>query len=135
MRSNQKITLSAKEKFMKQCTPPGSLKFKKNEALMIFQTCAVQGEVFNSISVNYRKRWKVKAYRKLLKQSILLEKSPSKIVRTRTNHLFISLFAFLKLLKIFVTAYGNHFVLRSKLHIMALRVSFNCTGEFNTACT
>ena len=73
----------------------------------------------------YRKRWNVEPYHKSLKQNASLEKSPTQTVATQTNHLFASLWAYIKLEWLRKATKLNHFALKSKLYVAALHCAFD----------
>ncbi len=73
----------------------------------------------------YRKRWNVEPYHKSLKQNASLEKSPTQTVTTQTNHLFASLWAYVKLEWLRKATKLNHFALKSKLYVAALQSAFD----------
>jgi len=77
----------------------------------------------------YRKRWNVEPYHKSLKQNASLEKSPTHTLVTQTNHLFAALCGYIKLELLKGTTKLNHFALKSKLYMRALRVAFNALRE------
>src|SRR3954453_19203949 len=68
----------------------------------------------------YRKRWNVEPYHKSLKQNASLEKSPTRTVRTQTNHLFAALCGYIKLEWLRKATHLNHFALKNKLYVAAL---------------
>ncbi len=72
----------------------------------------------------YRKRWNVEPYHKSLKQNASLEKSPTRTVRTQTNHLFAALCGYSKLEMLKTKCHLNYFALKSKLHRRALQLAF-----------
>lgn len=72
----------------------------------------------------YRKRWNVEPFHKSLKQNASLEKSPTRTVRTQTNHLFASFCGYIKLELLKVSTQLNHFALKSQLYLRALQVAF-----------
>ncbi len=72
----------------------------------------------------YRKRWNVEPYHKSLKQNAALEKSPTRTVRTQTNHLFAALCGYIKLELLKTKHKLNHFALKAKLHFRALQLAF-----------
>lgn len=72
----------------------------------------------------YRKRWNVEPYHKSLKQNASLEKSPTRTVRTQTNHLFAALCGYIKLELLKSTCHLNHFALKTKLHLRALQLAY-----------
>lgn len=80
---------------------------------------------YDNITTIYQKRWKVEEYHKSLKQHVSLCKSPTKIVRTQSNHIFASIYSFFKLEYLSIRAKLNQTALRSKLYISAHRTAFN----------
>jgi hypothetical protein len=71
----------------------------------------------------YKKRWKVERYHQSLKGNASLAKSPTKTPKTQLNHLFASLCAFIKLENIALHTKDNHFSLKDKIYIVALRTA------------
>lgn len=80
---------------------------------------------YDRITSIYHKRWKVEEYHKSLKQHVALCKSPTKRVRTQSNHIFASIYAFFKLEYLSMRAKLNQTALRSKLYISANRTALN----------
>src|SRR5919202_2563604 len=78
---------------------------------------------FEQITTLYQKRWKVEEYHKSLKSNLGLANSPTRTTVTQTNHLFCSLFAFVKLELLRVKTTTNHFALKTKLYMTALRTA------------
>ncbi len=72
----------------------------------------------------YQRRWKVEEYHKSLKQNAGLGKSPASSARSQGNHLFASLCAFVKLEAFKIKTALNHFALKQKLYLEALRAAF-----------
>ena len=72
----------------------------------------------------YQRRWKVEEYHKSLKSNASLAKSPTKTVRTQSNHVFASIWAFVKLERMKMTTKMNHFELRSRLCVKAVQAAF-----------
>jgi len=79
---------------------------------------------FGQLTSLYQTRWKVEEYHKSLKSNLALAKSPTRTTVTQTNHLFCSLFAFVKLELLRVKTTTNHFALKTKLYMAALRTAF-----------
>ena len=50
--------------------------------------------------------------------------SPTKTIRTQSNHIFMAVFSFFKLEKLKIKHHLNHFALRMKLLIKANQTSF-----------
>ncbi|MBC7641103.1 MAG: transposase [Flavobacterium sp.] len=77
----------------------------------------------------YKKRcrngyWSVEEYHKSLKQNVGIAKSPTRTVVTQTNHLFCSILAYVKLEKLKLTTRLNHFELKAKIYIKALKAAY-----------
>lgn len=72
----------------------------------------------------YKKRWKVEVFHKSLKQNTGLEKSPTKNEVTQSNHIFASMIAYCKLEILKFKENHNHFALKSKLYLKAIKASF-----------
>lgn len=72
----------------------------------------------------YKSRWKVEEYHKSLKVNASLAKSPTKTIRTQSNHVFASIYAFVKLERLKVTTKMNHFALRSRMYLKAVQAAF-----------
>jgi hypothetical protein len=79
---------------------------------------------FGQITTLYQTRWKVEEYHKSLKSNLALGKSPTRTTVTQTNHLFCSIWAFVKLELLRAKTSSNHFALKSKLYMAALRTAF-----------
>ena len=72
----------------------------------------------------YQRRWQVEEYHKSLKQNASLTCSPTRTVRTQTNHLFCSLCAFVKLEALKIRTQCHHFALKNRLYQAALQAAF-----------
>ena len=72
----------------------------------------------------YQKRWKVEEYHKSIKSNTALEKSPAKIVRTQSNHIFASMYAFFKFERLKMKTNLNHFALKAKIYLKATKAAF-----------
>lgn len=81
----------------------------------------------------YQKRWNVETFHKSLKQNAALEKSPTKTVRSQSNHIFAAMIAFIKLEQLKLTHKTNHFALKSKLYLKAIKAAFAELNSLNTA--
>ena len=79
---------------------------------------------YDNIVTIYQKRWKLEEYHKSLKQHACLCKSPTKRVRTQSNHIFAAIYAFFKLEFLSIKAKVNQASLRSKIYISANRAAF-----------
>ena len=79
---------------------------------------------FENLTTTSHKRWQVECYHKSLKQHVSLAKSPTQTVTTQTNHFFAALCGFIKLERLKMRTQLNHFALKSKLYLNALRSAF-----------
>lgn len=73
----------------------------------------------------YRKRWNIEPFHKSLKQNASLEQSPTRTVRTQTNHLFAAFCGYIKLELLTQSTRLNHFALKSRLYLVALHSAFD----------
>ncbi len=80
---------------------------------------------YERMTTIYKKRWKVEEYHKSLKSNASLEKSPTKTIRTQSNHVFASIYAFVKLERLKMATKLNHFALRSRMYLKAVQAAFS----------
>ena len=71
----------------------------------------------------YQKRWRIEEYHKSIKQNASLEKSPTKKVKTQSNHMFASLIAYCKLEMLKIKTKLNHFAIKYKLILRANQIA------------
>ena len=79
---------------------------------------------YTAITTLYHRRWTVETFHKSLKQNASLEKSPTKVERTQRNHIFAAMLAFVKLETLKLQTTVNHFALKHRLYIKALKTCF-----------
>lgn len=72
----------------------------------------------------YKKRWNVEVFHKSLKQNAALAKSPTRRVRTQSNHIFAAIVAVFKLECLNIKQGLNHFALKGKLYLKATKAAF-----------
>ena len=73
----------------------------------------------------YQKRWNVETFHKTLKSHASLAKSPTRTVRTQSNHCFLAIYAACRLTWLSVTHGLNHVALRTRLYLKAVRHAFD----------
>ena len=78
-----------------------------------------------SLYTIYQKRWNVEEYHKSLKSNASLGKSPARTVITQSNHVFSSIYAYFKFECLKMSSHLNHFALKSKIYIHALKYAFS----------
>jgi hypothetical protein len=86
---------------------------------------------YDGITTTYRKRWHVEPYHKSLKQNAALEKSPTQTVTAQTNHFFAALCAFLKLEWLKSATKLNHFAIKTKLYLSAVKTAYTALAAFD----
>lgn len=79
---------------------------------------------YTTIKTTYQRRWRVEQYHKSLKQNTALGKSPTRKMRTQSNHFFAAIYAFFKLECLAVSEQLNQFAFKSRLYLFASRASF-----------
>lgn len=80
---------------------------------------------YNDIATIYKKRWSVEEYHKSIKQNASLTKSPTRTVKTQSNHIFYVLTAYIKLEKLKFATHLNHFQLKAKLYLKATQAALS----------
>jgi len=79
---------------------------------------------YNAITTTYKKRWNVEVFYKSLKSNANLAKSPTRTVRTQSNHIFMAICATFKLECLSLKSKLNPFALCRKLLINATRAAY-----------
>jgi len=87
------------------------------------------------IQTLYQKRWKVEEYHKSLKSNLAFAKSPTKTVRTQSNHLFACLLAFVKMEQMRMKTQLNHFAMKTNLYRAALQSAFQQLQGLKANCS
>ena len=86
---------------------------------------------YDQLTTIYQKRWNVEVVHKSLKQNAALERSPTKTVRSQRNHIFAAMIAVTKLECLKLSHQANHFALKSKLYLKAIKAAFAELQTFN----
>jgi hypothetical protein len=81
----------------------------------------------------YQKRWKVEEYHKSLKSNVSFAKSPTKRVRTQSNHFVASIIAFVKLETFRCAHRMNHFALKGKIYLAGLASAYAAVQNIKAA--
>ena len=79
---------------------------------------------YDAITTTYQKRWKVEVFHKSLKSNANLAKSPTRTLRTQSNHVFLSICAAFKLECLSLKNKLSPFALCRKLLINASRSAY-----------
>lgn len=78
-----------------------------------------------TLEIIYQKRWKVEVFHKSIKSNTALAKSPAKIPKTQSNHIFMSLIAGARLECLSIKKKMNTFALKNKLYLTAIRQAYD----------
>jgi transposase len=81
----------------------------------------------------YQKRWKIEEYHKSLKQNLKTEHSPTKVELSQRNHINLTVGAFIKLEKLRLNYKMNHFAIKEKIYIEALRAAYEKVTQLQCA--
>jgi len=88
---------------------------------------------FNEILEIYKRRWKIEEYHKSLKQNLKIEHSPTKVETSQRNHIHLAVCGFIKLEKLRLNYKMNHFAIKEKIYIEALRSAYQKVQELQVA--
>lgn len=91
----------------------------------LYLACSDSSSDYSQITAIYQKRWSVEEFHKSLKQNASLEKSPTHVKKTQQNHFFASIYAFVKLEQLKMKKSMNHFAIKARLYINAMKASMN----------
>ena len=87
---------------------------------------------YEQITAIYQKRWKVEEYHKSVKNNASFAKSPTKVESTQLNHFYASIIAYVKY-EILKLRHGyNHFAMKTKLYMTAIRAAYGLLKQFDT---
>lgn len=78
----------------------------------------------------YRKRWNIETFYKSMKSNCSYSKSPTHTVRTQSNHILCSVYAVFKFEMIRLNTNLNHFALKSKIYLKAMKTAMAELWEF-----
>lgn len=80
---------------------------------------------YSDFATTYKKRWGVEEYHKSLKQNASLAQSPLRTIKTQSNHIFCAIWSDVKLEQLKFQTKLNHFQLKAKIYLKALKATFN----------
>jgi len=78
----------------------------------------------SEIQTIYQKRWKVEEYHKSIKSNASFAKSPTKTIRTQSNHIFACLWAYVKLESLRLSTKMNHFAMKGRIYQAAIASAY-----------
>ena len=97
---------------------------KDDSTGILYLACSDLDQHGDALETIYQKRWEVEVFHKTLKSHAALAKSPTKRVRTQSNHVFMVIYAAFSLEWLRIKQRMNPFALRSKLYLKAIRHAF-----------
>ncbi len=90
----------------------------------LYLACSDLTLTYEQITAIYKKRWGVEEYHKSVKSNVGLAKSPTKTIRTQTNHFMLSLIAYVKLEWLKQRIGQNHFAMKAKIYLAAQKAVY-----------
>jgi len=81
----------------------------------------------------YKKRWSVEVFHKTLKSNVGLAKSPTKSIRTQSNHVFMAIYAAFQLECLHLKHKMTHFALRNQMYVKALQQAMQELNSLKSA--
>ncbi|GAB4030786.1 hypothetical protein GCM10028809_24790 [Spirosoma gilvum] len=78
-----------------------------------------------SIQTQYARRWKIEEFHKSVKSNTGYGRSPAHTIRSQSNHLFLSLLAYVKLEALRLSTSKNHFALKTLLTLNAMKLAMS----------
>ena len=92
----------------------------QGERFLVSNDLTLTDEQFKTL---YKKRWGVEEYHKSLKQNASIGSSPAHTERTQSNHIFSSIYAYVKLEKLKLGTKLNHFALKTKIYMASMKTA------------
>ena len=98
----------------------------------LYLVCSDLNLSYEQIATIYKRRWSVEVYHKSVKSNASFSKSPTKLVRTQTNHFMLAIIAYVKLEWLQLRNNLHHFAMKSKIYICALQAAMKQLKELST---
>jgi len=89
----------------------------------LYLACSDLSLTYQQITTIYKKRWGVEEYHKSIKSNLGFAKSPTKTVKTQTNHFVLSILAYVKMEWLKQRTNQNHFAMKSRIYQAALKAA------------
>jgi len=99
-------------------------KNKDGSTGILYLVCSDLTCDYDTITTTYKKRWEVEVFHKSLKSNASLAKSPTRTLRTQSNHVFMAVYATFKLECLSLVNKLNPFALTRKLLIISSRSAY-----------
>jgi hypothetical protein len=89
----------------------------------LYLVCSDLSLSFEQITTIYKKRWGVEEYHKSIKSNLCFSKSPTKTVKTQSNHFILSILAYVKMEWLKQRTNQNHFAMKARIYQVALKAA------------
>ena len=90
----------------------------------LYLACSDLNLSYELITTIYKKRWGVEKYHKSIKSNTGFAKSPTKNIKTQTNHFVLSIVAYVKLEWLKQRTGTNHFAIKNKIYLAAQQAAY-----------
>lgn len=89
----------------------------------LYLACSDLNLSYDQITTIYKKRWGVEEYHKSIKSNTGFAKSPTKTIKTQTNHYVLSIVAYVKLEWLKQRTNKNHFAMKAQIYLAAQKAA------------
>jgi hypothetical protein len=89
----------------------------------LYLACSDLNLSYDQITTIYKKRWGVEEYHKSVKSNTGFSKSPTKTIKTQTNHYVLSIVAYVKLEWLKQRTNKNHFAMKAQIYLAAQKAA------------
>jgi hypothetical protein len=89
----------------------------------LYLACSDLNLSYDQITTIYKKRWGVEEYHKSIKSNTGFAKSPTKTIKTQTNHYVLSIIAYVKLEWLKQRTQKNHFAMKAQIYLAAQKAA------------
>ena len=87
---------------------------------------------FKQVTTIYKKQWTVEQYHKVVKKITSFGKSPTKTIKTQSNHFYLSIMAYSKVEILKIRTKTNAFAMKDKIYYNALKHAMKQIKELST---
>lgn len=87
---------------------------------------------FKQVTTIYKKRWTVEQYHKEVKQITSIGKSPTKTVKTQSNHFYLAVMAYSKVEILKIRTKTNAFAMKNRIYYKALKSALSQIKQLST---
>jgi Archaeal putative transposase ISC1217 len=89
----------------------------------LYLACSDLNLSYEQITTIYKKRWGVEVYHKSVKSNASFAKSPTKTVKTQTNHFILAILGYVKLELLYLRKNKNHFAMKQIIYQAATKAA------------